>query len=221
MKDISNLFKKIEEIGGISKVILHQIGIPNFSFEDSALKLSNYGWYIPAEFQLKQINELVSLFDSNQKEADDLIIDFFRKNIKSIEKKLIRRHIERKEIIKEAFKGHNAKMFHSSTILFISISDGLSECKIFQDTKNFNNKIDMTKNPEIIKILSVESPLNVDTRKKKNPSFFSELNRHNVIHGMKYDYGNEINSLKSLSLLCFISDWYNRYGDRKTETLSS
>jgi hypothetical protein len=220
MEDISNLFKKIEEIGGISKVILHHIGIPNFSFEDSALKLSNYGWYIPEEFQLKQINELVSLFDSNQKEADDFMIDFFRKNIKSIEKKLIRKHIERKEIIKEAFKGHYGKMFCSSTILFISISDGLSECKIFKDTKNFNKKIDMTKNPKIIKILSAESPLNVDTRKEKNTSFFSELNRHNVIHGMKYDYGNEINSLKSLSLLCFISDWYNRYDDRNTATSS-
>jgi hypothetical protein len=212
MNSFNEISKKIEESGGISKIILNHIGLPNFSICESAIKLSNYGWYVPAKFQLKKIDEIVSLFESNKtQEAENLICDYFKKNLKSIEKELKQKHNERKDIIKESFKAHNSKMFYSSTILFISISDGISEQKLFIDRKKFNSNVDLLKNPEIIKILSKESPMTVDTRKEKNPAFFSDLNRHNVIHGMKYDYGNEMNSLKSLSLLCFVSDWYNRY----------
>jgi hypothetical protein len=212
MDNFTEILKKIEEIGGISKIILNHIGLPNFSTYEKAIKLSNYGWYVPAKFQLKKINEIVTLFELNHNiEADKLISDYFKKNLKSIKKELTQKHIERNDIIEEAFKAHNTKMFYSSTILFISISDGISEKKLFINSKKFNSQIDLLKNPEIIKILSEESPMNVDTRKENNPSFFSDLNRHNVMHGLKYDYGNEINSLKSLSLLCFVSDWYNRY----------
>ena len=43
---------------------------------------------------------------------------------------------------------------------------------------------------------------NSDSSRKDTTNFFSELNRHKVMHGLTSDYGNEINSLKALSLLC-------------------
>lgn len=140
-----------------------------------------------------------------------MIINFLNRNLKKIEEQLISKHSERKKIIQEAFKAHKSKMFYSSTILFISLSDGISETKMFINRKKFNSNIFPERNPEIIKILSEESPLNIDTRKEENPNFFSELNRHSVMHGLSYEYGKEINSLKALSLCCFVSDWYNRY----------
>lgn len=119
--------------------------------------------------------------------------------------------MERSEIIKEAFSAHKKKMYYSSTILFLSQADGITESKMFIERKKFDKKIDSIKNPDFINVLGEESPLNVDTRKNKNPDFFSNLNRHAVMHGLSNNYGSEINSLKALSLLCFVSDYYNRY----------
>jgi len=56
-------------------------------------------------------------------------------------------------------------------------------------------------------VLGKESAINVDTCKKDKSNYFSNLNRNGVMHGLHLDYGNEKNSLKALSLFCFLSDF--------------
>jgi hypothetical protein len=212
LKTTEKLLKELNEKGGISSILLNYLKIPDFSAKESALILLKYGWYIPGNMKLKKTAELTDLAKSQETEKIDIIMsDFFNEKLHQIEKKLITKHFERIEIIKEAFNSHKLKMYHSSTILYLSQADGITESKMFIRRKNFDKNIDSTKNPDFINILKEESPLNVDTRKDKNADFFSDLNRHGVMHGLSNDYGTEINSFRALSLLCFVSDYYNRY----------
>jgi len=144
-------------------------------------------------------------------EAEKLMINFFKRNLNKLKSNVITKYPEREYIIREAFKAHGKKMFNSSTILFLSQADGISDAKIFRGSKVFNNNIDMKNNPSIINILSKETALNVDTRKIDKSNYFTNLNRHAVMHGLEQNYGDEINSLKALSFLCFVSDFFNRY----------
>lgn len=69
----------------------------------------------------------------------------------------------------------------------------------------------MKDNHSIINLIGKETALNVDTRKEDNSNYFTNLNRHGVMHGLEVNYGTEVNSLRALSFLCFITDFYNRY----------
>lgn len=103
-------------------------------------------------------------------------------------------------------------MFHSSTILFLSQADGICDSIIFTGSKIKKIK-DKKKVHPIVKIVSESNPLTDHYNPKtKNSNYFSDLNRHGVIHGISSDYGNELNSLKALSLVCFVSD-FSTYSD--------
>lgn len=206
------LLKELKSKGGISSIILNYLKIPNFSMKENSLVLLKYGWYIQGNFELKKTTELIELFKSEKiEDAENILKAFFNNNLNKIKKGLINKHNERINVINEAFDSHEKGMFFSSTILFLTQADGISETKMFRDSKKFAKKIDSKKNPKFVSILKEESPLNVDTRKDANPNFFSNLNRHAVMHGLSDDYGCEKNSFKALSLLCFVSDFYNRY----------
>jgi hypothetical protein len=136
--------------------------------------------------------------------------NYYKNNLNLIETKLLNKHLDRNEIISEAFKAHKNKMYNSSVILFISQSDGICEGKIFSGNKK-KDFFDSKKSSYFVNnTLLNETAINEDSR-KDSTAFFSELNRHKVMHGLTSDYGNEINSLKALSLLCFVSDWVDRY----------
>ena len=115
----------------------------------------------------------------------------------------------KKNLISEAFKAHKNKMYYSSTILFLSQVDGIGEGKIFRGKKALKEYLSKGKHFDLFdNVLQEETAINVDTRKSKT-NYFSDLNRHGVMHGLHFNYGNEKNSLKALSLLCFISDSIN------------
>lgn len=212
LSTIEKLLKELNKKGGISSIILKHLKTPNLSMNESAVILLKCGWYIPSNLELKKTSKLTELVNSkNTQKLDGILTNFFNENINEIKENLITKHSERSEIIKEAFNSHKMKMHYSSTILFLSQADGITESKMFIGRKKFDKNINSTKSPDFINILKEESPLNVDTRKAKNPDFFSDLNRHGVMHGLSNNYGTERNSLKALSLLCFVNDYYNRY----------
>jgi hypothetical protein len=101
-------------------------------------------------------------------------------------------------------------MFYSSTILFLSQADGLSKGEIFRG-KMLNKLIRKKERHPVVNILHRENPLSSHYNPNtENSDFFSNLNRHGVMHGLSTDFGNELNSYKSLSLLCFVSDYKAR-----------
>lgn len=207
--------KFLEEInknGGIASILIKALDIKNPSIEENTKLLLNYGWYISAKMQLKKISNVIELIKLEKiEDAENILITFFKENLEKIEEQLIDKHTERKGIINEAFKAHRNEMYYSSTILFLSQGDGIIDGKIFHNRQNLEKHLDKSKNPNFIKILKEDSSLNVPSIKINKSKYFSKLNRHAVMHGESLDYGTEKNSLKALSLCCFVSDWYNRY----------
>ncbi len=180
--------------------------------EELFYQLSNYGWYISANLKyLDVLSIFQSIHDNTFNENEYILIDYYKKGLKEIEVSLSKKHLVQNKIILEAFKAHKNKMYYSSTILFISLADGICEGKIFSGKKESKKAFfDSKKSPYFTNnTLLNETAINEDSRKDAT-NFFSELNRHKVMHGLYSDYGNEINSLKALSLLCFVSDWVDR-----------
>ena len=206
------LLEELNENGGIASILIKALDIKNPSIEENTRILLNYGWYISAKMQLKEISKVIELIKLEKIEvAENILITFFKENLEKIEEQLITKHSERKNIINEAFKAHKTKMYYSSTILFLSQGDGIIDGKIFHNRQNLEKHLDKSKNPNFVKILKEDSSLNVPSIKINKSKYFSKLNRHAVMHGESLDYGTEKNSLKALSLCCFVSDWYNRY----------
>lgn len=204
--------EQLQEEGGISKILSTALNISNPLMDENTLLLLNYGWYLSGDIEIEKISQVIDLIKVEQVvEADKIIETFYKKNIKSIESKLILKHPEREAIFNEAFRAHKNKMYYSSTILFLSQGDGIADGKIFHNRQNFEKHLDKKSNPDFVSLLKHDSPLNVPSIKIKKEKYSSKLNRHAVMHGEDTKYGTEENSLKALSLCCFVSDWYNRY----------
>ena len=166
--------------------------------EELFYQLSNYGWYVSANLKLLDVLAVFQSIQNNTfKEKEHVFIDYYKNSLNDFETKLLKKHLDRN------------KMFNSSTILFLSQSDGICEGKIFSGNKK-KDFFDSKKSPYFVnKTLLDETAINENTWKEVT-NYFSKLNRHKVMHGLTSDYGNEINSLKALSLLCFVSDWVDR-----------
>jgi len=123
-------------------------------------------------------------------------------NLDEIEDDLTKYNEKSNHIIQEALECHRKGLFYASTILFLSITDGLAEGKLFR--KGFFDKI-KRHNPKhfLLDIFNPENPVHQNYVPKKSSS--SELMRHRIMHGNSTNYGSKINSLKALSLLHYIS----------------
>lgn len=175
--------------------------------------LSEHGWYVSSEIKLLDILDVFKSFENDTfKEKEPIIINFYRDNLTKLESKLLIKHINRQAIIKEAFLAHKQKLYHSSTILFLSQADGLCDGKIFSGSLDDKNKYFKSKkssyfiNPTLLNKTAINENSSIEIS-----NYYSELNRHKVMHGRISNYGNEINSLKAISFFCFVSDWFERY----------
>ena len=125
---IEELNKSLENL----KKVLKDFGHSNYTFDQYERIFSDFGWYIPFELMFRDVPILVNQFENNEiDKADKFLIKHFKKEFKVIKKSLISSFPERTSILIEAFNAHNKKMFFSSTILFLSQADGITENKIF------------------------------------------------------------------------------------------
>jgi hypothetical protein len=183
----------------------------NYTFEQYERIFSDFGWYILYELKMKDVPIIVNQFENNEiDKADKILIKHFKIRLKHIENQLIQSFPERKNILTEAFYAHRKKMFFSSTILFLSQADGITENKIFM---GFNFK-KFSKNNEkhpLVLLFKNKNPLTDHFNKGDQNSMNSDcINRHGIMHGLQQNYGSELNSLKALSFLWFVSNFRNK-----------
>lgn len=175
----------------------------------NAYLLSKYGWYISTNMMTDSVFKIFEAIQNDNIEiAEVFFLRYYRKNISNIKTFLIKKYPDRELLITEIFKAHKQKMYFSSTILFLSQADGICEGKIFRGKKALETYLNDKKYHDIINVVfSKESAINADTRTEDKSNYFSDLNRHGVMHGLHLNYGDEKNSLKALSLFCFLSDF--------------
>lgn len=199
----------VKKLRNFNKKTKHVVGNEKELYSE----LANYGWYISGEINFGLYFKVFSLIATkDHTKARALLLKYYRANLVNLSDVLLRKHPNRRQIFLEAFAAHKKKQYFASTILFLSQADGICQGKIFRGKKVFNNYIESTKSTELIRfVLGKESAIDVDTRNPDRANYFSDLNRHGVMHGLHLDYGKEENSLKALSLLCFISDFIESY----------
>jgi len=209
--DASNIFQQLAEQSQKILSVIGKLNLPNYTFEETDRIFAKYGWYIPRFIEVRIVFDLLKLFEEEKsEEANKILIKYFKQNLKEIQVDLIRLHPDRANIIREAFLAHKKKLYFSSTILFLSQADGICDSIIFTESKlkKIKNK---KESHHIVKVLSESNSLTSYYNPiTKNSNFFSDLNRHGVMHGVSNDYGTELNSLKALSLLSCVDD-FSRY----------
>lgn len=175
--------------------------------------LSKFGWYLAGDMGFDDVMKVLdALKTSDLVEIERIVIPFYQSNLNRIKRNLVKRYAGRRELLEEAFKSHKKKMFYSSTILFLSQVDGICEGNLFRGKKIFLKFLKEDQSLSMVKsVLGKQSSIDADSRSKQINNSPSNLNRHEVMHGLSTDFGNEINSLKALSLLTFVSDFVNRY----------
>jgi hypothetical protein len=197
---ISDAFPKFAE--GIRKL--------DAPFKKSLDILADHGWYISKATTLGDIFENTkAAIQKDTSKIDKAMTKLFKSEQKSIHKKLIANHPDRKNILNEAFNCHSKKYYHASITLFLSQADGIMAGKLYlikNDKAALKNYLSTAQYTDYIKeVLTKVRGIDcfTDDISKHN----SDLNRHAMMHGLTSDFGNEVNSYKAMSLLNFVEDF--------------
>ena len=145
--------------------------------------------------------------------ADDLMSEKIRDKLEDIEADLCAAFPSRSPILREAFEAHRQARFNLSVPVLIAQADGIwhDRCKKSVFTRKRESAVDeVLKRPtahtaaRLVQALrGGDWPLTLNQNKRKRKSDFSQLNRHQVLHGEATDYGTEVNSLKAISFIRF------------------
>jgi hypothetical protein len=179
--------------------------------QKALLSLGNHGWFIDLNMTIPFLRELEEALDNdNVNEAEVVLVKYFQERLPSLEKSLYEKFPQRKNITSKAFKAHELGDYELSIPVFLAQTDGICyeviKHHLFMK-KDYKKSIaayveKIASDALMHALLSPFShPLPISASEKERGEFFNELNRHQVMHGEVLDYGTEINSLKSISLL--------------------
>jgi len=181
-------------------------------------QISEYGWFTENIDSItnKEINTLIGLLYSKQiDKVDKYYFEYFKKNFKRLGDNVIEKHIKRKAILKEAFDAIEDKRFYSAIVLLLTQIDGI--CYDLYGEKFFLNDSRNGYKPKVLPMfknglfeqhhfalncIEKKSPVNI--HQSKLDSFEVRINRHEILHGVDINYGNEMNAYKIFSLLTYL-----------------
>jgi len=192
------------------------------------LALGNHGWFFDLEMPLPFLWELENaLNEGDIKEAEAALVDYFRENLQSTENRFIAKFPRRAKIINSAFNAHKRGEYELSIPILLAQTDGI--CYEVINQHLFIRVRGEKKPSTAIYVDSVASdtfrhsllsplsqPLPISMSKHERDESFNELNRHQVMHGESLDYGTEINSLKAISLLNYVTQVLRLDDENKT-----
>ncbi|OPC34463.1 hypothetical protein [Elizabethkingia miricola] len=184
------------------------------SLEESIILLSQNDWYINFDMSIAQINRAGKFIENgNINEADIFLMNYFDEEINTIKTFLSRRFPMRKKIIEAAIDAHTNKDYYLSIPVFFAQAEGISQelikIRFFKTKKGKPETAHFAENYIGTDLMdSLLNPLKIvsSNRKIQDPNNPIGINRHDILHGQSYDYGeNPINSYKALSLLNYIA----------------
>lgn len=233
-----NLKKSLEKLSGsfdFYKTFNKELGeIISASFEklpDSVKIFSKSGWYLTKEMTFSEIHNMASLVQEDKiSEVDSFMTQHIQENRDRIFRRLLDRFAERKVILSSAIQAHERKDYFASIPIFLSQSDGLcyqitgyklytSENKKPKVAKYHEQIEEGTFDHVLLQPLTISSSL---VAHSETEGYKGYLNRHEVLHGLSLDYGTEVNSCKSISILNFVGEiLYNSNFEKKKKDKNS
>mgnify|MGYP003602225199 CR=1 FL=1 len=190
-----------------------------------------FGWHTGLTDLIELVDRISNIAPE---EIDGCMIDYYSLNFEAFTEQICSTYPERAVAIGAASKAHlefGSAGYYLSTPVFIAQADGLlseflgveSPLGIAREKKGeayerlttagYLLKKKFESDPESLDRLAPFFTLHDSDFLKSGPareastspgSTFTALNRHQVMHGERSDYGSEQNSLKSFSLLVFI-----------------
>jgi hypothetical protein len=197
------------------------------------LLIARYGWFIDLESELNFPSKIAYKFKKKEVDiANEFLVDYYKTNVGRIFESLIKRHYNRKEILESIRNSYEAGNHILIIPAVLAQVDGI--CFDFTKKKFFIKEKNDKKYkflPEVIVELEKSagnflelylSPLQNQTpiiaREEDIGKYPCKLNRHEVLHGIRTDYGTEINSLKVISLLKYVSDLLTELDNKTLST---
>lgn len=243
-KSIENINKIIVSIPNFEnpllkqRDVLNQIGLRLKEYAEKTpaylLLIAQNGWFIELDSELSLPSQIASEIKNDSIEnANKLLMEYYSSNLESIIENLIMRHPNRKEILTQilvSYKNGNHSVLIPCVLTQVDgICFDFTKKKFFIKEKSnkylsqIASELEYSLNSFLKLYLSpLQNQTPIMVREEDISKFPCHLNRHQIIHGTSTDYGTEINSLKVISLLKYISDLLTDL-DRKTlsTTLSS
>lgn len=181
--------------------------------------LAEHGWFIPLDMTLGEIKQLFSELNAGGIDEIEVLLESrIEQQLSSTESDLIERFPDLREGAGEAFELHRTAKYFGSVALFLSISDSVSD-RIFQMSpfsKKKLNKINEWVSRQTRKdplfgwywsTISSVLPINENTENLEG--YISPLNRHAVLHGVRWDHGTKRHSLKAVSWLSYVFQFHD------------
>lgn len=188
--------------------------------------LSKYGWYLNLECHPGLAGKLGKLIERDRiVEVDSYLTTYYTENLERIIDDLSTKYPDREPMFKDIHSSHNNKLYYTCIPCLLTQVDGIcfdeTTKKFFIKDKN-NNWL-----PEIASLFTgvsgsvadafltpVFNSTPIHAHQNKLGEFPVQLNRHLIMHGIDKTYGTELNSLKCLSLLSYLSDMLSLLPDR-------
>jgi len=187
--------------------------------------LGQCGWYVSMDMPFAETLTLPNyLLEGDKHKIDAWMSEFYRIHLHQIKNDLLTRFSHRGKIIEAAFNAHQRGEYELSVPIFLAQADGICHDLI---RIQLYRKIDrMPATAKFVDQLAGDSftsalleplrvPMPIAASKEERHKFDIEINRHEILHGISVEYGTELNSLKAISLLHYISNVLDRYGDKK------
>ena len=182
------------------------------------LLIAQNGWFIELESDLGFASEVAyEIQEGTIEDANKLLMEYYSSNIERIFEKLIERHLNRKGILEQILNSYKNENYNLLIPTVLTQVDGI--CFDFTQKKFFIKERNNKYLPQITSELEKSadsflhlymSPLQNQTpimvREQDMSKFPCKLNRHEILHGINTTYGTEINSLKVISLMKYMSD---------------
>lgn len=182
------------------------------------LLIAQHGWFIDLESELNFAPKVAYEIQTGElTTANELLVKYYRDNLEQIFDRLIKRHPNRKEILTQVFSAYRNE-YHSLLIpSTLTQVDGI--CFDFTKRKFFIKEKENKYLPQVTSELEksagtfldlylspLQNQIPIMVREPDISKFPCHLNRHEILHGINLEYGTEINSLKVISLLKYVSD---------------
>lgn len=226
-RQFGQVFGTLQTVGAAIAPVLVEIGaavreLPP-RLERAVVALANHGWYVDSEHDLHDLWSMQTWIDAGETaKVDEHLVDHFERRLDAIEAELVVELPKRAKILRSAFAAHRRGEYELSVPVLLTQADGacidLTDHHFFLKTKNSKlsevaSYIDGAQDQSgamFLEAVKVELPILASEKDRQRIAAdrgwatWTELNRHQVLHGESVDYGTRLNSLKGVSLLSYL-----------------
>ena len=196
---------------------LTEPGDPSFSeitqrFVTNSKLLAERGWFPDPNMPLNLLSRLATTDGEDQSEVDTVFANYLKGKLAEAEEDLTKLSPVRAHLIQDAFWAHGKGKYSLSIPVFLSQADGLwfdqFEQSVFMVRDRESGYKGNSTSSESVYLQVFEAlriaPLPIWISERERDRTFSDLNRHQVLHGEVVDYNTEEFSLKAISFLWWL-----------------